>query len=167
LLKRFGIHTGAFLLFKPPFLTEKEAEYRLKTSGYNELPHQAFSGVQILLRQFKNPIFVILIAAAVVAGLFAELKQAIIIISMIALSVILGFYNEYKAERIVENLRQSVALKTLVTRNGKSFEIDSKFVVPGDLVSVNVGDMIPADMRMVKAKDLQANEATLTGESAG
>ena len=146
-------------------LSEQEAQNRLETSGYNELPRHAFSGIQILLRQFKNPIFAILIAAAVVAGLFAELKQSVIIISMIALSIILGFYNEYKAEKIVENLRHGVSFKALVTRDGKSVEIDSRFIVPGDLVAVSIGDIVPADMRIVKAKDLQTNEATLTGES--
>jgi Mg2+-importing ATPase len=137
----------------------------LKVHGYNELPRQAFSFIQILLRQFKNPLFAILIAAAVVAGVFAEPKQAVIILSMIALSVVLGFYNEYKAEKIVENLRQAVSFKALVTRDGKSQEIDSKLIVPGDLLSVSVGDIISADMRIVKSKELQINEATLTGES--
>lgn len=146
-------------------LSEQEAQRRLKTYGQNELPRQAFSFVQILIRQFKNPIFAILIAAALVAGFFDEIDQSIAIISMIIISVVLGFYNEYKAEKIVESLRQSVSFKALVTREGKSREIDSKLVVPGDLVSVNVGDIVPADMRIVKSKDLQTNEATLTGES--
>lgn len=146
-------------------LSEQEAQNRLKTSGYNELPRHAFSGIQILLRQFKNPIFAILIAAAVVAGLFAELKQSVIIISMIAISIILGFYNEYKAEKIVENLRHSVSFKALVTRDDKSVEIDSRFIVPGDLVAVSIGDIVPADMRIVRSKDLLTNEAALTGES--
>jgi Mg2+-importing ATPase len=83
---------------------------------------------------------------------------------MIALSVVLGYYNEYKAEKIVENLRETVSIKAVVTRDGKSSQIDSKLVVPGDLVSVYVGDIVPADMRIVKSKDLQTNEATFTGE---
>lgn len=84
---------------------------------------------------------------------------------MIAISVILGFYNEYKAERIVENLRQNVAIKAVVHRDGKSSQVDSRQLVPGDLVSVYVGDIAPADMRLVKCNDLQADEATFTGES--
>lgn len=129
------------------------------------MPTHAFSGVQVLFRQFKNPIFAILIACAVVAGVFAELKQAIIILSMIALSVVLGFYNEYKAEKTVENLKKNVSIKAVVARDGKSFQIDSELLVPGDLVSVYVGDIIPADIRIVKSKDLQTDEATFTGES--
>jgi Mg2+-importing ATPase len=101
----------------------------------------------------------------VIAGVYSELKQAIIILSMIALSVVLGFYNEYKAEKIVENLRQNVAIKAVVTRDGKLCQIDSRNLVPGDIVSMYVGDIAPADIRVVKCKDLQADEATFTGES--
>lgn len=146
-------------------MSELEAQQRLKTYGPNELPTHAFSTTQVLLRQFKNPIFAILIAAAVVAGVFAEPKQAIIILSMIALSVVLGFYNEYKAEKIVENLRQNVSIKAVVTREGKASQVDSRLLVPGDLVTVYVGDIAPADIRIVKSKDLQTDEATFTGES--
>jgi len=140
-------------------------ERRLKTYGRNELPTHAFSTTQVVIRQFKNPIFAILIACAVIAGLYEAPEQAIIILLMIAISVVLGFYNEYKAERIVENLRQNVAIKAVVTRDGKSAQIDSRQLVPGDLVSVYVGDIVPADMRLVKCTDLQTDEATFTGES--
>jgi Mg2+-importing ATPase len=92
-------------------------------------------------------------------------KQAIIILAMIALSVVLGFYNEYKAEKIVENLRENVSIKAVVTRDGKACQIDSKLLVPGDLVTVYVGDISPADIRLVRSKELQADEATFTGES--
>jgi Mg2+-importing ATPase len=100
----------------------------------------------------------------VIAG-YSELRQAIIILSMIALSVILGFYNEYKAEKIVQNLRKNVSVKALVTRDGKSHQIDSNLLVPGDFLTVYVGDIVPGDMRLVKSKDLQVDEATFTGES--
>ncbi|MCX6660350.1 MAG: HAD-IC family P-type ATPase [Candidatus Bathyarchaeota archaeon] len=146
-------------------LTEKEAERRLKTYGPNELPRHVFSGTKVLLRQFKNPIFAILVACAVVAGFFQQPEQAVVILSMIAIAVVLGFFNEYKAEKIVEDLRRKVSIRAVVTRDGKSREIGSREVVPGDVVSVYVGDIVPADMRIVESKDLQANESTLTGES--
>jgi len=129
------------------------------------LPGKAFSAVQLLLRQFKNPIFALLIACAVVAGLFAELHQSIAILAMISLSVILGFFNEYRAEKVVEDLRQKVSFRAVVTRDGKRFEVESRLLVPGDVVSVYVGDIVPADMRIVESKDLHVNESTLTGES--
>jgi len=146
-------------------LSEQEAQRRLRTYGHNELPRPRFSGVRVLLRQFRNLMVVILIACAIIAGFFAELKQSIMILSMIALSVILGFYNEYKAEKIVVDLRQNVSIKAVVTRDGKPSEIDSRLLVPGDVVSVYVGDIVPSDMRVVHSKDLQVNEAVLTGES--
>jgi Mg2+-importing ATPase len=84
---------------------------------------------------------------------------------MIVIAVVLGYYNEYRAEKTVQDLRQAVAIKAVVTRNGKSSKVDSKLLVPGDLVSVYVGDLVPADVRIVKSKDLETNEATFTGES--
>jgi len=84
---------------------------------------------------------------------------------MIAIAVVLGYFNEYRAEKTVQDLRQAVSIKAVVTRDGKSSQIDSKLLVPGDLVSVYVGDLVPADIRIVKSKDLEANEATFTGES--
>ena len=106
-----------------------------------------------------------MIACAIIAGVYSEPRQAVIILLMIAISVILGFYNEHKAEKIVENLRRNVAIKAVVTRDSKSSQIDSRLLVPGDLVTVYVGDIAPADIRIVKSKDLQADEATFTGES--
>jgi Mg2+-importing ATPase len=146
-------------------LSDQEAQRRLKTCGLNELPTHRLSTIQVVFRQLKNPLFVILVACAVIAGLYSELKQAIIILAMIALSVVLGFYNEYKAEKIVENLRNNVSIKAVVTRDGKACQIDSKLLVPGDLVTVYVGDISPADIRLVRSKELQADEATFTGES--
>jgi Mg2+-importing ATPase len=146
-------------------LSQREAHQRLKTYGQNLLPRQAFSGIQVFLRQLKNPIFTILIVAAVIAGFFGEFDQSIVILSMIVISVILGFYNENKAEKIVDDLRKSVSLKAVVMRDGKNSEIDSSFLVPGDVVTVYVGDIVPADMRIVEYNSLEVNEATFTGES--
>jgi Mg2+-importing ATPase len=119
----------------------------------------------VLLRQFKNPIFAILVVCAAVSGFFAAPDQSVVIIAMIGLAVVLGYYNEYKAEKIVQDLRRAVSIKAVVTRDGRSFQIDSKQLVPGDLVSVYVGDIVPADIRIVKSKDLETNEAAFTGES--
>ena len=146
-------------------LSEQEAQRRLKIHGYNELPREAFSWIPIFIRQFKNPIFAILIVAVVVSGFVGDLRQAVAILIMIALSVILGFINEYRAEKIVEDLRKNTSIKAVVTRDGNRSEIDSKLLVPGDLVSAYVGDIIPADMRILEFKNLQTNEMTLTGES--
>ena len=109
----------------------------------------------------------VLIACAIVAGFlsYPDLKQPIIILSMIALSVVLGYYNEYKAERIVEELRENVSFKAVVIRDGEPSELNATLVVPGDMVSVYVGDIVPADMRIVECKELLTDESALTGES--
>lgn len=146
-------------------LSEQEAQQRIKTFGYNALPEKGFSRVQLLVRQFRNPLSAILFASATVAGFFGQVEQSIAILAIILLSAVLGFYNEYKAEKTVQALRQSVSLKAVVTRDGRPSEIDAKLVVSGDVVSVYVGDVIPADMRIVQCKELQVNEAVLTGES--
>jgi Mg2+-importing ATPase len=146
-------------------LSEQEAQRRLKIYGYNELERQKFGWAPIFLRQFKNPIFVILIACAVVSGFFATIDQAITILLMIVIAVALGFTNEYRAEKTVHDLQKRVSIRAVVTRDGKPSEIESKLLVPGDVVSFYVGDIVPADMRIVESNDLHANEAALTGES--
>lgn len=146
-------------------LSEEEAKKRLKVYGYNELPGNALSRITILLRQFHNSIFVILILCAMVSGYFGQLDQAIMILAMIALSVVLGFYNEYKAEKIVEELQHKVSIKAVVIRDGKEVEVNSDMLVPGDVVSVYIGSIVPADIRLTHSKELQVNEANLTGES--
>jgi len=146
-------------------LSEQEARQRIEKYGYNELIEKRVSWSQVLLRQFKNPVSGILIASAIVAGFFGQIEQSIAILAMIFLSAILGFYNEYNAEKTVRALRQSVSVKAVVTREGKTMEIGARLVVPGDVVSVYVGDVAPADMRIVQCKELQVNEAVLTGES--
>ena len=134
--------------------------------GYNELPTHGFSAIQVLLRQFKNPIFAILIACALIAGFFSQdIVQSIAILIMIGISVVLGFYNEFKAEKLVQQLQLNIAIKATVIRDGKLTQIDSRLLVPGDVVSVYVGDIIPADLRIIAFKDLQIDEASFTGES--
>jgi len=146
-------------------LSEQEAQQRLKTYGYNELERPKFGWAPILIRQFKNPIFVILIACAIVSALFATLEQAISILLMIAIAVVLGFVNEYRAEKTVHDLQKRVSIRAVVIRDSKPSEIESRLLVPGDLVSFYVGDIVPADMRIVQSIDLHVNEAALTGES--
>jgi Mg2+-importing ATPase len=147
-------------------LSGREAQQRLKTYGYNEFERQKFGWFPILRRQFKNPIFAILVACALITYFFtSDPTQSIDILLMIVIAVSLGFFNEYRAEKTVKDLQSKVSVKAVVIRDEKPSEIDSRLVVPGDLVSLYVGDIVPADMRIVESKDLNANEAALTGES--
>jgi Mg2+-importing ATPase len=146
-------------------LSEQEAQRRLKIYGYNELESRRFGWGPILLRQFRNPIFVILIACAIISAYFATIDQAISILLMIVIAVTLGFINEYRAEKTVHELQKRVSIRAVVIRDSKPSEIESKLLVPGDIVSLYVGDIVPADMRIIESTDLHANEAALTGES--
>jgi Mg2+-importing ATPase len=100
-----------------------------------------------------------------VSGLFATLDQAIFILLMIVIAVVLGFVNEYRAEKTVHDLQKRVSIRAVVTRDGKPSETESRLLVPGDVVSFYVGDIVPADIRIVESTDLHVNEAALTGES--
>jgi Mg2+-importing ATPase len=146
-------------------LTQGEASARLETAGYNELPRQGFSALGVLVRQFGNPLFIILLVATIVSFFVGSPDQAITILIIIALSVVLGFYNEYKAGKLIDELQRKVSIKAVVTRDGKVSEIEARLLVPGDVVTVYIGDIVPADMRIVEVKDIEVDEATLTGES--
>ena len=146
-------------------LSEDEARKRLAIYGPNELPHERPSWFKILRNQFRNPMFLILLVVAFVSGFLGQPEQAVVILVIMALSVILGFYNEFRAESLVDQLQKSVSIKVVVTRNGKRSEIDSAAVVPGDILDVYIGDIVAADARIIDSKELEINEAVLTGES--
>jgi Mg2+-importing ATPase len=145
-------------------LTEDEAEIRLRKYGPNRLPREGIKVERIILRQF-DPLILILLATVIISIFIGSAQQAYIIMIIIALSVSFSFYNEYRAGKLVEELEKKVSIKATVTRDSKTKEIDSAQIVPGDLVSVYIGDIVPADVRLVEVKDLEVDEATLTGES--
>jgi P-type Mg2+ transporter len=146
-------------------LSGQEAERRLRAYGPNELPRKRLSWFGVLLNQFRNPMFLILLAVAIASGVLGQPEQAAIILIIMGFSVVLGFYNEFRAEKLVEELQGSVSIKAVVVRDGKSAEVDSSSVVPGDLLQVYIGDIVAADARIVDSKELEVNEAVLTGES--
>lgn len=107
----------------------------------------------------------LLIAVAVVSVFLGQAQQAEIILVIIALSGLLGFYDEFRASRMVEDLENTLTMKAVVVRDGKMAQIDSRLIVPGDVVSLYIGDIVPADLRIVSSKEFEVNEAVLTGES--
>jgi Mg2+-importing ATPase len=146
-------------------LSSDEASKRLAQYGRNELPKEGASWPKILLGQFDNPMQLILVGVAVLSGFLGQPEQAEIILVIVFLSAMFGFYNEYRAARMVQDLESAVTIKSLVTRDGKPTEVDSRLLVPGDLVTLYIGDVVTADMRIVDSKELEVNEAVLTGES--
>jgi len=147
-------------------LTEKEARHRQTVYGKNQIKDlYKINPLKIFLLQFKSFLIYILIAATIFAIIIHEYIDAGVIAAIIGLNAIIGFVQQYKAEKSIVELRKLMALKVKVYREGKLKIISSENLVPGDIIKVEAGDKIPADARIFKASDLQMNEAILTGES--
>ncbi|HET7831957.1 MAG TPA: magnesium-translocating P-type ATPase [Gallionella sp.] len=150
----------------PGGLSELEARHRAARFGPNLL---RTNGEQSLLVQylshFKNPLVMVLLAASAVSALTGEIIGSAIIWIIVLMSVTLDFIQEYRAGRAAEKLKQSVALRATVLRDGQPREIPVAALVPGDVVHLSAGDLIPADCRLLEAKDFFVNQALLTGES--
>jgi len=147
-------------------LSKKEAEKRLEEAGPNEIvAKDKKGGFSILLSQFKSPLILILIIAAVIAGFLGEITDASIILGIVLLNSLLGFYQEFKSEKALLKLKRYITFKAKVLRNGKEIEINTKELVVGDIVFLNNGDIVPADIRLLEAQELNVNESVLTGES--
>lgn len=146
-------------------LVEGEASRRLRTVGPNAVLSHGARPLQVLLRQLRNPLLILLAAAASVSIVVGEGADALIILVIVCLSVGLGFVNEYRSEKAVEELHSSIRHTAVTTRAGRISAVDVTDLVPGDLVGLDVGEVVPADVRLVEANGLECDEAVLTGES--
>ncbi len=150
-------------------LAPAEAARRLKLFGANEIGvGRRVSPLHILLSQFTNFMVLVLIGAAVISFLLGEAADTMAILAIVALNAILGFIQEYRAEKAMERLRELAAPTARVIRGDPAGEVvlPARELVPGDIVFVEAGDRVPADMRIIEAHALQTQEAALTGESA-
>lgn len=147
-------------------LTGAEARERLARVGRNSfVPEPSGATLRLLLRQFGNPLVIVLLCAAVVAGLLQEFADAAIVAVVILVSTALGFAQEFRSSRAVERLRGRLQLRCRVLRDGVETEVRSDEIVPGDVVLLRAGSLVPADGELLQARDLHVNEAALTGES--
>jgi len=147
-------------------LTDEEANQRLKAYGINEISSKGRrGGLIIFLSQFQNFFVLILAAATILSYFFGEKINAVIILVMIFITALFGFFQEYKAEKTVQKLKKYITIKARVLRNGQIKTVDSKELVSGDIVYLDMGDIVPADLRLLKVKELSINESVLTGES--
>ncbi|MCK4589622.1 MAG: calcium-translocating P-type ATPase, SERCA-type [Nanoarchaeota archaeon] len=147
-------------------LTSHEAETRLHEYGLNLIQEEhKISPFKILIEQFKSPLVWILIVATIVSLFLEEYIDAGVIGAIVILNAILGFIQEYKAERAIEALRKMASPKAKVIRDGQEKEIESRYLVPGDILVLETGDKIPADARLIEIHSLETQEASLTGES--
>ncbi|NPV61748.1 MAG: HAD-IC family P-type ATPase [Methanotrichaceae archaeon] len=150
----------------PHGLSRAEAESRLSKYGKNTLPQpQATSVAQLFIRQFKSPLIYILLAAALVSLLLQETSDAFFITAVLLINALIGTVQEYSAERSAEALRGLVTTYSRVLRDGEAFEINSQELVPGDVVLLEDGSRVPADLRLTFDHSLEIDESLLTGES--
>ncbi len=149
----------------PEGLSSEEARARLEQVGPNALRSHGARPLQVLGRQLHNPLLILLATAAVVSYFTGEQTDAAIILAIIALSVGLGFINEYRSERAVQALHSQLRHTALTLRDGQARPIDVTELVPGDVVRLAVGDVVPADLRLIEAEGLECDESVLTGES--
>jgi len=147
-------------------LTRDEAVRRLARHGPNRLPEAAArSALQRLLLQFHDPLIYVLVAAAAVTLWLGHHVDAAVILGVVVVNAIIGFVQEGKAERALEAVRAMLASRALVLRDGERHEVDAATLVPGDIVLLESGSRIPADLRLLRVKNLRVGEAALTGES--
>jgi magnesium-transporting ATPase (P-type) len=147
-------------------LSRDEAGERLEEHGPNELPSEEKAGpVKRFVEQFQNVLIYILLVAAGLAALFGEWVDMAVILAVVLINAILGFIQEGKAERAMESIRGMLSPTAKVVRDGEEQELPAEELVPGDVVVLGSGDRVPADLRLLEAKNVQAEEAALTGES--
>src|SRR5512139_4191049 len=147
-------------------LSSDEAGRRLAKYGRNELAEKGKrSLLAMVIDQFRDFMILILIAAAVVSGFLGELVDTIPILVIVLLNAVIGVFQEYRAEKAMEALKQMAAPVARVLRDGGVSSIPGSEIVPGDLVLLEAGGIVPADMRLTEAAVLKIEEAALTGES--
>jgi Mg2+-importing ATPase len=146
-------------------LAEEEARERQKIYGLNEIKERETSALEIFLRQLKSSFFFILLLAGVLSFLIGEKIDSFLILFFAFLNVILGFVQEFRASRALSLLKSYFPPDVNVMREGKEKIIDKKFLVPGEIVLLQTGDIVPADLRIIEAMNLLVDESILTGES--
>jgi Mg2+-importing ATPase len=146
-------------------LSEQEAQGRLQEYGYNEPAKKKRTILVQILSKIVNPLVIVLLVIAGFSLFFGEKIEALLVMLMAFMSVFLSFIQEYRAGKEAERLSEMVRATATVYRNGKSREVKIREIVPGDIVDLFAGDMIPADLRIISCKDLFINQASLTGES--
>jgi Ca2+-transporting ATPase len=148
-------------------LSSQEAQSRLLKYGPNELKEEKrISRLEIFLNQFRSVLVVILIGATVFSAAIGEMLDAAVILIIVILNAIFGYVQEFKAEKAIEALKKLSSPESVVMRDGKKQVIASRLLVPGDIVILEQGTKVPADLRILETTDLQIDESAITGESA-
>lgn len=151
---------------QPVGLSTSQSGERLLEFGRNELLEKKKKSIWLLfLGQFKDTMILILMAAAVLSGMIGDVKDTVVILIIVVLNAIVGFVQEYRAEKAMEALKKMSALSATVLRNGLPVQLNAAELVPGDVVLLEAGNMVPADIRLLESHSIKIEEASLTGES--
>lgn len=147
-------------------LSEEEAKFRLKEYGLNKIASEKkISKIKLFLSQFNNPIIFVLIAAAIITFLIKEISDSLVILVVLVINSTIGFIQELKADDAMKALQKMAALKSRLRRSGREVIVDSENIVIGDIVLLESGTKVPADLRILEANNLSIDESMLTGES--
>ncbi len=147
-------------------LSTPDAEEKLLKYGPNELEEGKKKSIAVmLLSQFKDVMILILLAAAIISGIIGDLTDTIVILVIVLLNAIIGFFQEYRAEKAMQALKQMAVTLARVLRDGTSSWLPATTLVPGDVVLLEAGNAVPADVRIIESVNLKIEEAALTGES--
>ena len=146
-------------------LSTAEAANRLARTGPNAVVSHRARGLVVLWHQLRSPLLALLLAAATASYFVGERSDAVIIGVIVLLSVGLGFVNEYRAERAAQSLHSQIHHRVVVVRDGGPRSVDVTGLVPGDIVELRLGDIVPADLRLLETNGLECDESVLTGES--
>ncbi|MDH6193969.1 Mg2+-importing ATPase [Mycobacterium frederiksbergense] len=150
---------------QPEGLSSAEVSARLSEHGPNIVRTHHVSAWAVLRRQLNNAVLILLAVTAVVSAFLGDATQSIIIGTILATSIGLGFVNEYRAERATEALHSRVRHTSVARRDGKSVKVNVTELVPGDVIQLTLGEAVPADVRLLEVNGLECNEGILTGES--
>ena len=147
-------------------LSAVEVDQKLLETGPNELQEGKKKSIALmLLAQFKDVMILILLAAAVIAGVVGDFTDSIVILIIVLLNAFLGFFQEYRAEKAMQALKQMAVTQARVLRDKNITDLPATALVPGDVVMLEAGNAVPADLRIIESKNLKIEEAALTGES--
>ena len=147
-------------------LTQQEAHDRLQKYGANTLPAGKSPGLlSIFLNQFKSPLIYVLLAAAIMSFIIHEWSDAGFIVAVLLINAIIGTIQEFSAQKSASALQQMVTTLCRVLRDAEEYELNADQLVPGDIILLESGDRIPADIRLLSCQELETSEAALTGES--
>jgi len=147
-------------------LSADESQKRLSQYGYNRLEEKpGKSPLLIFFEQFTNILILILIVAAVISAFIGDLTDTMVILAIVLLNAVIGFFQEYRAERALAALKKLEIPAATIIRDGKHQQIPATEIMPGDIVVLTAGEIVPADIRLIESPNLMIDESSLTGES--